>query len=280
MYLSKIHVENYRLLRDVTIDLDPSLTLFVGKNNTGKTSILNVIEFLLSDRKSLPFDDYPLECRVALYDAIKTYWNDEDEGAFIRYCASVPITKIRLTIDYSEDDETYGELGNFILDLDDENNNVIIEISFDAPHNIKEILFQCKERYEGLNGEDRDSVLTHIVQDVFPSLFQMNIVAVNPINPEDIMARSRNDLKSLFCVKTIKAERTLDETEAGTDNPLRQIMRKLFNTEFGSVEEGLRPALEAFQSIISDVNFNVQTQVDSHMDTIVSPMQPIWLPRW
>ena len=46
MYLSKIQIENYRLLRNVSIDLDSSLTLFVGKNNTGKTSVMSVIEFL------------------------------------------------------------------------------------------------------------------------------------------------------------------------------------------------------------------------------------------
>lgn len=33
MYLQKIHIENFRLLKNVDIVLDQSLTLIVGKNN-------------------------------------------------------------------------------------------------------------------------------------------------------------------------------------------------------------------------------------------------------
>lgn len=57
MYLSQMQIKNYRLLKDVTIDFDKTLTLFVGKNNTGKTSIMNIMEFLMSDKKTLPFED-------------------------------------------------------------------------------------------------------------------------------------------------------------------------------------------------------------------------------
>ena len=39
MYIQKIHIENFRLLKNVDIVLDKSLTLIVGKNNTGKTAL-------------------------------------------------------------------------------------------------------------------------------------------------------------------------------------------------------------------------------------------------
>ena len=54
------------------------------------------------------------------------------------------------------------------------------------------------------------------------------------------MRRSKNDLKGLFCVRTIKAERSLDESETASENPLGQIMKKLFDNEIGDVEEELR----------------------------------------
>ena len=43
MYLSQMQVNNYRLLKNVTIDFNKDMTLFVGKNNTGKTSIMNIL---------------------------------------------------------------------------------------------------------------------------------------------------------------------------------------------------------------------------------------------
>ena len=42
MYIQKIHIENFRLLKNVDIVLDKSLTLIVGKNNTGKTSVAHL----------------------------------------------------------------------------------------------------------------------------------------------------------------------------------------------------------------------------------------------
>ena len=68
MYLTELHIENFRLLKNVDIKIDQSLTLFVGKNNTGKTSIMQLIKLVLLGNKSLSFDDYPLECRNKLYN--------------------------------------------------------------------------------------------------------------------------------------------------------------------------------------------------------------------
>lgn len=40
MHISKITVRNYRLLKDFSVDLEENLSLIVGKNNSGKTSLL------------------------------------------------------------------------------------------------------------------------------------------------------------------------------------------------------------------------------------------------
>jgi predicted ATPase len=41
--ISKLHVQNFKCLRDVTVELKP-LTVLIGKNDTGKTSLLEAIE--------------------------------------------------------------------------------------------------------------------------------------------------------------------------------------------------------------------------------------------
>jgi predicted ATP-dependent endonuclease of OLD family len=38
--ISQVRVRNFRLLADVTLKLDPKTTLIVGRNNSGKTSLL------------------------------------------------------------------------------------------------------------------------------------------------------------------------------------------------------------------------------------------------
>ena len=44
MFLSKITVQNFRLLRDFSVDLEQELSLIIGKNNSGKTSLLYLLD--------------------------------------------------------------------------------------------------------------------------------------------------------------------------------------------------------------------------------------------
>lgn len=282
MYISQMQIKNYRLLKDVTIDFDKSLTLFVGKNNTGKTSIINIIELLLSEKKELPFEDYPLDCRKILYEAVKEYWSSTDDNPIVAFKKAVPTVSIMIKIDYFDDDESYGALSNFIIDLDDTCNTVFISVSFDISLTMEETLNKCKAKYDTLMAStehpDENLCIAGVVKEFFSNFFEMNIATVNPGDPEDMMVCSKNDLKSLFCMRVIKAERSLDESDSAIDNPLGQIMKKLFDSEVGEVETELRPALEGLQSIVSDVNFNVQNRITSHMDKIVASMTPFGYP--
>ena len=282
MFLRKIDVENYRLLKDVHIDFEKSLTLFVGKNNTGKTSVMNIFEFIVSDKRNLLFDDYPLECRQLLYQAFKSYWDNSDENSFDTFQHSVPLTKVTLTIDYSDDDDYLGALGNFIIDLDDDSNSVIIEVAFYIPPEAEETLIKSKEKYSFLiSSSDQPNealCLAAVVQDAFSSLFNVRITTINPTNPDDYMLCSRSDLKNLFCIKAIKAERSLDESDGSSENPLGQIMKRIFHSEIDSSNENLNRAICGLQTIIDDVNFNVQAKVNDHMDTIVASMTPFGYP--
>ncbi len=47
MKLQSIHISNYRRLKDVHIDIDPDLTIFVGANNSGKTAATHLLAHLL-----------------------------------------------------------------------------------------------------------------------------------------------------------------------------------------------------------------------------------------
>ncbi|WP_257220263.1 ATP-binding protein [Phocaeicola dorei] len=48
MKIFKIQVENFRLLKNFSLDLEDELSLVIGKNNTGKTSILSVLDKFLN----------------------------------------------------------------------------------------------------------------------------------------------------------------------------------------------------------------------------------------
>lgn len=48
MELKKLHIKNYRCFEEIDISLDSHLTLFVGKNGSGKSTILDAAAIAIS----------------------------------------------------------------------------------------------------------------------------------------------------------------------------------------------------------------------------------------
>ena len=75
MYLKKLEIKNFRLWKHSVIELEQQSTVIVGKNNTGKTSFIDLIQLIIYDKK-ISFDDYPLPERNNLYSQIIEYLKD------------------------------------------------------------------------------------------------------------------------------------------------------------------------------------------------------------
>lgn len=63
MKLTKLHIQNYRGIKSLELDLDET-TVIIGENNSGKTSVLHVLRsclsFLKSGARSAPFEEFDL----------------------------------------------------------------------------------------------------------------------------------------------------------------------------------------------------------------------------
>lgn len=50
MHIKRIEIKNFRLLKNVSIELEKDSTLIVGKNNSGKTSFMDLLENIISNK--------------------------------------------------------------------------------------------------------------------------------------------------------------------------------------------------------------------------------------
>ncbi|NOY16218.1 MAG: AAA family ATPase [Gammaproteobacteria bacterium] len=66
MHLSAIRIQNFRRLRDIVIDLDVDISIFVGANNSGKTSVVQALQLFLSSSRE----------KFTLYDISASSWVD------------------------------------------------------------------------------------------------------------------------------------------------------------------------------------------------------------
>ncbi|MCU0082021.1 AAA family ATPase [Streptococcus danieliae] len=118
MEIKKIHVQNYRLLKDFTLDLKSELSLIVGKNNCGKTSVLSVLDKVFNRGSSNPltWEDISIIHRKEIYEKVKLISDISDKDL-------KPILGISLQIwiQYSELD-SYQNIQGFMMDLNPDNN--------------------------------------------------------------------------------------------------------------------------------------------------------------
>ena len=71
MLLKYLRIENFRGFERVELELD-SITVLIGENNCGKTSLLEAIRLCLSrsfNRKAIPFEDHDYHLPNAAFPA-------------------------------------------------------------------------------------------------------------------------------------------------------------------------------------------------------------------
>lgn len=148
MLVSKICVKNFRLLKDSTIDLEKDLSLILGKNNCGKTSLLLVLDKFLGS-SSFSFDDFNSEFKSELIQVIESYTNESD--------TPYPFLGISLKIfiEYDESDDLSNIGDKVIMDLDPENNMVVLGFEYHLP---EDKFFALQNDYEAISSEKTDII--------------------------------------------------------------------------------------------------------------------------
>ncbi len=128
MKIYKIQVENFRLLKNFSIDVEEELSLVIGKNNTGKTSILSVLEKFLnrSDTNKFHFDDFNIDFKEELSALIN--------GDILQpeYYTEVGI-KLKIFIEYTETCNLEN-LSRVMMDLDPNNNLIVLGFEYILPY--------------------------------------------------------------------------------------------------------------------------------------------------
>lgn len=103
MRVTKIRVQNFRLLKDTSIDVEADLSVLLGKNNCGKTSLLLILDQFLSkpgSRPSFSFDDFNSEFRDYIRSRVEA---DPTKDAEALTTSGI---SLKLFIEYGEADET------------------------------------------------------------------------------------------------------------------------------------------------------------------------------
>lgn len=272
MNIFKIEIENFRLLKEFSIDLEKELSLVIGKNNTGKTSILTALEKFLNqqDKNKFLFYDFNTEFKQELDTLIispETIQEDDYSPIGI---------KLKLFIEYFEEDNL-SNISKIMMDLDPENNVVVLGFEYilgysDYKHLKSEYKeFEVNEKKKVQKEENYRiktffDYLNHRQADYFKSKkysfgFNKNTKEVEGSNFIDI-DKENISIKEILNFKYISAKR--DVTNREIDKTLSTQTSKIYKRTEASEEQN--NIIEDFKDQLSETD----TQLSSIYSSLFS----------
>src|SRR5699024_3173668 len=127
MKITKIDITNFRLLDNISINIKDDITIIVGKNNSGKTSLFEVINLFFNDKKRISFHDFSLNCHSDFnkcYDIYNKLLDEPEESKKeeiekVLIC-DIPRITLKVQIEYDKIIDSLVNISDFISDLDDD----------------------------------------------------------------------------------------------------------------------------------------------------------------
>jgi putative ATP-dependent endonuclease of OLD family len=249
MRIRNIQVRYFRMLADTSINLEDDITLIVGRNNTGKTSLLEIIKMLTSNDVSLSFEDfsqssYPLfkELNTEFEKTLDESISEEDKEA-IEIDIQERFPKIQLQIEFLYDKvkDSLVELSEFITDLDVNRNDACVLLSYE-PVNTLGLLKKFHNR------EDKKVSLIAYFKENLNSFYKLKCYAkdVKSDYLREIELGFKEKIKKIVSFEDIKALRILDDKKNDKNKTLALGFSKYYNerdktdTNVQAVEEKLK----------------------------------------
>lgn len=134
MYLSRVQINNFRRLSNVSIGMDEDLSIFVGANNSGKTSVAQAMHlFIAGARNRFSFHDISANC----WASVESFANGE---------AGVSLPEVSMSLWFAVEEEDLHRVIDLLPSLNWQGTHVGIKITF-APKNQNETLIRFQQRY-------------------------------------------------------------------------------------------------------------------------------------
>ncbi|OLO10436.1 hypothetical protein BTW10_14745 [Chromohalobacter japonicus] len=253
MKITSIRVHNFRLLKSFEVFLEDDLSIVIGKNNTGKTSLLSALRKFLGyggDRR-LSFDDISTDERGRIRSLLTG--DDEVKGNEVVFSVG-----LKITIDYGNDDDL-SSVAKLITSLDPDDTQIVIEFCYELDGNrLNELRSKWHDNGESGDGA-ADAFLRQNLVEALGNLRRRSECTVEGGHDIDL-DNEKISLEDTIALKYVSARR--DVTNKDNDQTLSSQTAKLYKSFAGdpaseeSVEEfnkSLRRADDSFSTVYESI---------------------------
>ncbi|MEJ7691574.1 ATP-dependent endonuclease [Daejeonella sp.] len=277
MKIFKIEVCNYRLLKAFSMDLEDELSLIIGKNNTGKTSVLWVLDKFLNEKSKFNFDDFNVEYK----SAVKNLIEDAHDIPFEDYVENG--LELKLFIQYDESDNL-SNISRVMMDLDPNNNVITLGFHYLLDY---ENYLKARREYRDFNAKEQAKKIENTLYDIkgvfdFLKRYQKDFfrikkrsylfeIASQMIDPNTFLDLESENIttKEIINFKYISAKR--DVTNKEPDSTLSGQTSRIYQRTEASDEQN--DAVEKFKDKITETDTQLSDVYKSLFEGIIEKVK-------
>lgn len=245
MYVNKIHVRNFRILSQSTLDFEDKLCLMIGRNNSGKTSFFVLFEKFMNGL-SFDFNDFSLCKRQLLLDL--------DENSDVTEFS----IQLIINIKYEESDDLC-HLSEFIMDLDPARRDV-------------NLLFECSVKKEKLleaisfaSDMSQKKFIKKYLGDYLEKCVYIldTLDDLKPQNRHRLIKKDLKDVKKLIDFEVIHAKRSVSSSEEKTGT---KVLSTLATKYFNNTNVNSPDKFEAINKLIEEMDSKLGVNYEVFFD--------------
>lgn len=242
MILKKIKIMNYRQLQSVELDMQESLTVLAGPNNSGKTTLISVLKGMFCDKKlGFSYSDIPislssmwLEKTVPVFQEIMLEYDKEKgvqkiidemtDNDKLSKDYTIDNFRTQIQVDYDPDSDNIQYFADYLMDLDDTKHSFYFIYTYEP--SITAFEKGLNERYNRMAARVRDIENPGCIEKETKFYFlkeELLRIYCNAVIEKCYFCNSnyKNEnsmevaaFKSLFNFQNIPAMRELDDNES------------------------------------------------------------------
>lgn len=270
MKLIKLQLKNFRSLNNIEVDLEEYFSIIVGKNNSGKTSLLLALErFLGTSQVRFEFDDFNIGFQKQLVDLLESRVHPMDPDII---CG----ISLRLYIEYGKDDDLANVGNKVIMDLDPDNRWIILDFLYHLPSENLGILKRAFADQPIKNGSKTKDALVFL-RDSFGRHFKLSRRSVRFDHitqsvQEDTyvdLAKEEVRIEDIISFKRINARRSV--SNKNSDHSLSAMSAKIYSVM--SEDAGAEEVFEEFKQALGDTDGKLDTIYSDLFKDVISDVQ-------
>lgn len=242
MHLVKVKIINYRQLQNVELDLQDSLTVLAGPNNSGKTTLISVLKGMFYDKKlRFNYSDIPTNLSTAWLDKIlpvfQTIMTKHDKETGIReivkqissneaFAANYVMESFQaqIQVDYDPVSDDIQCFADYLMDLDENKHSFYFLYTYEPSiSSFEKVLNEHYDKMaarfrdiENPEGVEKDTKLYFLKEELLRLYCNASVEKCSFCNSpyQNANAMEVSAFKKLFNFQNIPAIRELDDSES------------------------------------------------------------------